>query len=84
MPNYIEFRKNSEPVSPAQVDDLMREAFGAEPDSQSWYRSWYDTVGVSLAFGVSRENIEYRFPEHQEIIKWLFDNFTFNAYWMAK
>lgn len=81
MPNYIQFRKNDEIVASPKVDDMMREHFGAEPDPKNWYRNWYNCIGIDLAFGMTRAKIEEEYPELLDITKWLFDNFTFNAFY---
>ena len=81
MPNIIEFHKNGSLVRPAQVDDEMREYFGAEPDPKNWYLNWFDTVAFHLSFGKSREEVESSFPNKLGIIEWLFDNYTINAYY---
>jgi hypothetical protein len=81
LPNIIEFHKNDNLVRPAQVDDEMRKHFGAEADPKNWYRNWFDTVAMCLAFGAARESIEERLPEKKDIIEWLFDNYTMNAYY---
>ena len=32
------------------VDNMLREALGAEPDPENWFIGWMDWIGFSLAY----------------------------------
>lgn len=69
-----------------QVDDEMRQHFGAEPDPEHWFCHWYDTIGFALACGKSFEWCREKVRESGEsaedhafslrLIDWLDENFT--------
>ena len=63
---------SSTPARLVEVDDAMREAFGAPPDAHDYYRNWYDTIGLGLALGHSFERLKTEFfPNSADIIEWL-------------
>jgi hypothetical protein len=68
------------PVSFQQIDDEMCKHFGVEPDKVEYYQRWYDTVGLALACGHDWPKIKEIFPGKAEIIDWLAENFTQDAW----
>lgn len=63
-------------VGPGKADDLMREHFGAEPNSKRYYENWYDTIGFSLAAGNTQEEVKEFWPEKNVILDYILDTYS--------
>lgn len=70
----------TEPAVLQEVDDQMRLAFHVEPDKVNWYRHWYDLIGLAMAFGKDKTEILALFPDHKDIIDWLYEHYTVESY----
>lgn len=85
MPNYFTLTPvdGDKPAAFADIDDRMREHFGVEPDSEKFYLSWYDTVGLALALGRSWDEIkalDFWSDDEIAMIAWLSTNYTPDAW----
>lgn len=82
MPNCFQLIQDGEAVRLQEVDDKMREHFGAPPDAERWYEQWYDTVGFALALGKDWTEIRAMFAdcELDPVIDWLETNYTVDAW----
>lgn len=86
MPNCFSLMPigGKESVSLQDVDNKMREAFGAEPDPVNWYENWYDIIGFSLATGKTPEYIRELLqdePELLAILTWIEANYVVSAWY---
>jgi hypothetical protein len=68
--------KTKEAESLQVVDDKMRVHFGAPPNDREWYRSWYDSIGLFIALGNTKEQILADWPDKADIVEWLYANYT--------
>lgn len=50
-------KTTNEPVKLQEVDDLLREELGFEPDEDKWLGDWYNTLGLSFAVGLTAYDI---------------------------
>jgi len=87
MPNCFSLTRKSDvaagPVPLITIDEEICKHFGVEPDPKWYYRSWFDTIGLTLAMGKSFEWIinESRFtPETIAIARFLDEHFTPDAW----
>lgn len=67
------------------VDDQMREAFDAEPDSVNWFKSWYDVIGLMMALGRDEDYIrtnlqDWDYVELLAPLEWLLDRFDVDSW----
>jgi hypothetical protein len=87
MPNYFKFTKKGElkPTLFADIDNELREHFGAPADPVKYYYQWYDVIGLGIAMGQSwddlRTKICYDCPELLAIINYLEDHYTAEAWY---
>lgn len=83
MPAYFTLTKKGEkePSAFAQIDDEMREHFGAPADATNWYESWYDIEGFRLALGRTWEEMRQATPNRIAIINWLEENYIADAWY---
>ena len=71
----------TEPSKFAQIDDEMREHFGAPPDAEHYYRAWYEVEGLGLAGGMTWDKLREILPERAAIINWLEENYVAEAWY---
>ena len=71
---------SNEPARFSDIDNAMREHFGAEPDDKHYYESWYDIEGFSCALGLTWENMKERKPERAAIIDYLSERYVCSAW----
>lgn len=59
------------------VDNVLCQYMGVDPDPVHWYMKWVNSVGMSLAFGRSFDEIRGDFddPEMIRIINWVEEHF---------
>jgi len=62
------------------VDDAMCAHFGTIPNPKEWYKNWYSTIGLGLAVGHSLQKLKEFWPDKSEIIDWLDENYTSDAW----
>ena len=71
----------------ADLDTLLREKLGAEPNEKEFYLGWVDNIGMSIAFNLPMEKIdefylsEEREPKHRELYEYLNANYEFSNNW---
>jgi hypothetical protein len=82
MPNCFQltFKGETEPMKLVDVDKMLCQHFNVPVDPREWYENWYNSIGLSLAMGVTWENIEKAFPERKEIIDYLKANFNVDSW----
>lgn len=87
MPNCFTLTRKSDlesgPVAFAKIDDEMCGAFGITPDPKKYYCQWYDIVGFGLAVGKSFSDLReiwHDQPKYLQIVDWLDENFTSDAW----
>ncbi len=82
MSNCFQLIQDGKAVRLQEVDDKMREHFGAPPDAERWYAEWYDTVGFALALGKDWTAIRATFAGCglDPVIDWLETNYTVDAW----
>ena len=96
MPNCFTLTRKGEnaPASLQTIDDLMRVAFGEEPDPKRWLWGWYDVVGFGLALGRDWTQLREQYAEdpaesertntfHRQmltVIDWLDEHYTTDAW----
>lgn len=87
MPNCFQLVRKSDtnagPVVLQQIDDEMREAFHEPPDTEHWYRDWYNWAGLYLALGKTFDQIREIVKDDVQglrIVEWLDANFTSSAW----
>ena len=70
MPRCFALTKKgeNEPTKLQAIDDEMRVAFGAPPDSSQWFRCWYNIIGLGLAVGKSFEQLTELFHDDAELV----------------
>ena len=85
MPNCFMLMKNGKPVNLRDVDDAMREHFGAPPDDENWYCNWYNSIGILFSLGRTFEQIKEVFDEDDTetrgIIDWIEANYTVDSWY---
>jgi hypothetical protein len=90
-------KETGQPAIFQEIDDKMRESFGAPPDDKNYMNGWYDSIGFRLAIGKDwnaiREEFEseYRndinsgvksvYPRLISITNWLEDHYSSNAWY---
>ena len=93
MPSCFALTKKgqSERASLSEVDDRMREHFGAEPDSVKFYCGWYGYIGLSLAMGRTFNQIRDMLTKYngdssgpRAIVDWLDANYTVESWYQHK
>lgn len=59
MPLYIEFnhKEKQELISPTLVDEEICKLFQEEPHPKKYYLMWFDTIGLPIALGRTKEEI---------------------------
>lgn len=90
MPNCYTLCPKDNPQERAilqEVDDKMREHFGADSDKENWYLNWHNTVGLCLSLGKNwnevRESFEPDSPLHP-VIDWLEENYIPNSWYQPR
>lgn len=99
MPNCFQLIRKSDPeagaVSLQRIDEEMCLHFNEPCHPERWFRNWYNSIGMSLAFGRTFEELRKR-PEEDgdwepedvqewvSMIDWLDANFTTNAWYEHK
>ena len=70
MPRCFALTKKgeNEPTKLTAIDDEMRVAFGAPPDSSQWFRGWYNIIGLGLAVGKSFAQLKKLFNDDAELV----------------
>ena len=58
----------NKPTKLQAIDDEMRVAFGAPPDSSQWFRGWYNIIGLGLAVGKTFEQLTELFNDDAELV----------------
>ncbi len=73
MPRCFALTKKgeNEPTKLQAIDDEMRVAFGAPPDSSQWFRGWYNIIGLGLAVGKSFAQMRELFEDDAELVECL-------------
>ena len=86
MPNCFSLTPIGEkvPASLQDVDNKMREAFGAEPDPVNWYENWYNIIGFYMATGKAPAEIHEDEPELSAILTWIETKYTVNAWYAGR
>lgn len=87
MPNYFKLVSKNAPETKvvfADVDDDIREHFGADASEDAWYRGWYDSLGWGFCMGrqpmeIVRDNPEMSKPL-KLICEYLDRRFTVDAW----
>lgn len=75
------FPKGSDtPARFSEIDDAMRLHFGAPPDAERYYESWYDIEGLGLAMGFDWDRMRQINPDRAHIIDWLAERYTSDAW----
>jgi hypothetical protein len=54
-------RQTGQPAIFQQIDDKMRESFGAPPNDKEYMNGWYDSIGFRLALGKTWNDIRDEF-----------------------
>jgi hypothetical protein len=86
MPNCFSLtdKRTGELASLSGVDDRMREHFGAPPDPDKFYESWYNVIGFALACGRTLPELIERLAGKDEalhaIALWLAEHYTSDAW----
>ena len=84
MPNCFQLTDKVTKEHPIlqQVDDSMREYFGAPPSSDEWYLGWMDTVGLGLSLGHSFTKLKVFFEGTRliPVIDWLESRYTADSW----
>lgn len=83
MPNCFQLLRDGVAVPLVQIDEEMCRHFGATCHPIRYYESWYDAIGYELAMGRSFEQIKVtlvEYPQLVEIINWLEQRYTVNAW----
>lgn len=93
MPNCFSLTRKTEPekgpVALNTIDEEMCAHFNEKPHEVEYFYYWYDWVGLPLAMGSSFAEIKERLVKERddptavkmvEIVQWLDDNFTADAW----
>ena len=86
MPACFSLTKKGEtkPAFLPEVDDEMREHFGAPADKENWFRGWYDTIGLGLAMGASSKRLRELLVDCDnliEVLDWLEENYDIDSWY---
>jgi len=83
MPNCFTLtpKDGDKPKVFAEIDDEMREHFGAPADAENWYLGWYDTIGLLLALGKTWDEIRTTLPTLSHIVDYLEERYIPNAWY---
>lgn len=65
----------------ATIDNEMCEFFGSVPDTQWYFRNWYDRIGFLLAMGKSFSQVrEFILPDLIPVVDYLDARYTVHAW----
>ena len=83
MPAYFTLTKKgeTEPSTFIAIDEAMCARFGVTPDPVKYYRAWYYIEGLGLAMGHDWNKLREINPNRADIIDWLEENYTPNAWY---
>ena len=83
MPAYFTLTKKgeTEPSAFIAIDEAMCAHFEVTPDPVKYYRAWYDIEGLGLAMGHDWNKLREINPNRADIIDWLEDNYTPDAWY---
>ena len=83
MPAYFTLTKKgeTEPSTFIAIDEAMCAHFEVTPDPVKYYRAWYDIEGLGLAMGHDWNKLREINPNRADIIDWLEENYTPNAWY---
>lgn len=95
MPGCFRFYRKGDTsqssVTFSVMDDELRAHLGVAPHPTSYYRGWYDAIGLAVAMGVSLEKqLETAKANPQidaeelKIYEFLNDNFTSDAWYAPR
>jgi len=71
MAAYLELidRETGEVVKFAEVDNIMCAALGYAADVQAWHANWYNCLGMSLACGITWEQLRVDWADTPGILE---------------
>ena len=63
-----------------KVDEELCIHFGRTPDTDFWYRAWYDVIGLGLSLGHDWDALWERLPEYRDVIEFMRERYDFSAW----
>jgi hypothetical protein len=80
--------KEGKPVKLPDVDNAMRDHFGAPPDAENWYCNWVNSIGLLFALGHGFDQIRASFDdddtESRDIVDWIQANYNVDCWYQSK
>ena len=82
MPNCFTLTRKgaASPSKLTEVDEALCAHFDAPVHPTQWFRAWYDIEGLGFACGKSFDWMREQFPDRKEILDFLENNYTVNAW----
>jgi hypothetical protein len=82
MPNCFQLTRKgeTEPIKLIEIDEELCKHFNTPVDPKYWFRAWYHIIGLGLAMGSTWDKLREDYPELLEVIDYLDENYTSNAW----
>ena len=88
MPNCFQLsRRESKEFTPVPlntIDEEMCKHFNVPVHPNWYYKEWYNTVGFSLAMGLTFAEIREKQMGDPQVVDWLEANFVSSAFYQPK
>jgi len=86
MPNCFQLidKETGKAEAFASVDAKMCKHFGVSLHPTRYYEDWYDCEGFSAALGKDFDWMREQDPSRKDIIDWLDEHYTINAWYEPK